>query len=193
MKYGRLLKKVLHTSQEPRQYKMRLQTLKKESLSMRAFLSQVKSCCDLLGAAGCKISEEDQIMHILSGLGTDYNPVMVTVTSKTEGWTVQDVSAILMSYESRLEEIMSSSISADASLPSAHLVQSNQRSNLSSNNNYRNDGGEVLISEEEVADMEAEVVDLVEKSFANCVKNQAMELINAGTGMSKTLCQMLLR
>ena len=55
------------------QYRLQLQSIRKESLSMRAYLNKVKSCCDLLGAAGYKVSEGDQILHILAGLGADYN------------------------------------------------------------------------------------------------------------------------
>lgn len=50
------------------QYKLQLQTLKKENLSMTDYLNKIKTCCDLLGSAGCRVSNEDHILHILAGL-----------------------------------------------------------------------------------------------------------------------------
>ena len=81
-------------------------------------------------------------MHILAGLGKDYNSAVVTITSRTEGWTVKDVSALLTSYEQRLEDVeKSSSINSDGSLPTANLMQTaNQRTFPSNNNTFRADG-----------------------------------------------------
>src|SRR5436305_2077511 len=85
------------------QNKLELQNLKKGSSSMKDYLNKVKACCDALAAAGHRLSEEDQIMHILGGLNSDYNPVMVSVTSKIDVYTLKDVCALLLSYEGRLE------------------------------------------------------------------------------------------
>ncbi|XP_042029862.1 uncharacterized protein LOC121776758 [Salvia splendens] len=138
-----------HQSKEKvMQYRLQLQSVRKESLSLRAYLNKVKSCCDLLGAAGCKVFEGDQILHILAGLGVDYNRVVVTITSKLEELTVREVSALLTSFERRLDSaVKNSSINREGSIPTANLVQAeNQRSNSNSNfrngrNNYRGNGG----------------------------------------------------
>lgn len=90
------------------QYKLQLQTLKKGNLSMREYLNQIKYCCDILGAAGKKINEDDQILHVLSGLGSEYNPVMVSITTKSEACTMREVCALLLSFENRLEEASNS-------------------------------------------------------------------------------------
>lgn len=55
------------------QYKLQLQTLKEDNLSMSEYLPKIKTCCDLLSSAGCGVSEDDQILHILAGLGSDYD------------------------------------------------------------------------------------------------------------------------
>lgn len=125
------------------QYKLQLQTLKKDALPMTEYLSKIKTCCDLLGAAGCRITEEDQILHILSGLGTEYDSVMVTITSKADSWKVQDVNALLLSFESRLESAKSPSINLDGSQPTANFTQTsgqkrewNLQGSRRSNSNY---------------------------------------------------------
>lgn len=104
------------------QYKLQIQTMKKESLAMTEYLSKMKSCCDLLRAAGCKIEEEDQILHILSGLGREYDPVMVTITSKVEASTVQEVTALLLSFEARLETAKHSPLNLEGSQPTANIA-----------------------------------------------------------------------
>ena len=68
-----------------------------------------------------RVMEVDHILHILSGLGAEYNLVMVVITSKGETWSVQDVAALLLNFESRLEATKSSIINMDGSQPSAHL------------------------------------------------------------------------
>ncbi|KAK6143275.1 hypothetical protein DH2020_023623 [Rehmannia glutinosa] len=72
------------------QYKLKLQTLKKGDLSMREYLNKVKNCCDVLASTGHKVSETEYILHILSGLGAEYNPVMVSVTSRFEPGSLLD-------------------------------------------------------------------------------------------------------
>ncbi|KAK6121394.1 hypothetical protein DH2020_044858 [Rehmannia glutinosa] len=85
------------------QYKLQLQTLKKGSLQMREYLNRVKSVCDLLASAGHGITDSDQVLHILSGLGPEYNPVIVSITSRLEPCSLREAHAILLSYENRLE------------------------------------------------------------------------------------------
>ncbi|XP_047957717.1 uncharacterized protein LOC125203424 [Salvia hispanica] len=112
---------------------------------MKDYLSKIKSYCDFLGSAGYRILEEDHILHILSGVGSEYDSIMVTISSSADRWTVGDVASLLLSFESRLKSVKSNSINIDGSQPSANLVQPTpQRSrDTSSRVNYshgRNDG-----------------------------------------------------
>ncbi|KAK6122928.1 hypothetical protein DH2020_043328 [Rehmannia glutinosa] len=104
------------------QYKLQLQTLRKANMSMREYLSKIKACCDNLASAGHIVSEEDQILHILSGLGSEYDPVMVSITSKVDPFSVSDLQTILLSFESRLETSSGSIISNDGSQPSLNTM-----------------------------------------------------------------------
>ena len=105
---------------------------------MKDYLNKLKSCCDLLGAAGCRVLEQDQILYILAGLGHEYDSVMVTITSRGDMWTVQDVTALLLSFESRLDSGKQSTVGADGVLPTANFAQvSGQRRD----NNYQSNRG----------------------------------------------------
>lgn len=87
------------------QYKLQLQTLKKGSSPMREYLNKIKTCYDLLALAGQRISEEDQVLHILASLGPEYDPMIVTITSKADIGSVKDVQALLLSFEFRMEAV----------------------------------------------------------------------------------------
>ena len=99
-------------------------------------------CCDLLGSAGCKIADEDQILHILGGLGSEYDTVMVTVTSKANVWSMQDVGALLLTFDSRLDSSKQLSITSEGSQPSVNIAHSGfQRRDSQSPSNRGNFGG----------------------------------------------------
>ncbi|KAK6115126.1 hypothetical protein DH2020_007395 [Rehmannia glutinosa] len=104
------------------QFRLQLQTLKKGNLPMRDYLNKVKVCCDTLAAAGQKVSEEDQMLHILSGLGNDYDSVMVSITSRVEPCSLREVYALLLSFEARLENAESSQINMDGSTINANFA-----------------------------------------------------------------------
>ncbi|KAK6144515.1 hypothetical protein DH2020_021335 [Rehmannia glutinosa] len=104
------------------QFRLQLQTLKKWNPPMRDYLNKVKVCCDTLAAAGQKVSEEDQMLHILSGLGNDYDSVMVSITSRVEPCSLREVYALLLSFEARLENAESPQINMDGSTINANFA-----------------------------------------------------------------------
>ena len=102
------------------QYKLQLQTLKKGNLTMREYLTKMKNCTDLLSSAGHHLSEEDQVLHLLSSLGHEYDAVIVPITTRAEPYTLADVWLLLISFESRIDH--STSINSDSSVPSSNLA-----------------------------------------------------------------------
>ncbi|CAA0813536.1 Unknown protein [Striga hermonthica] len=113
-------------------HKLQLQTLKKGSSTMREFLGKIKECCDALGIACEPVTDQNQILYILAGLGTKYNPAVVAVTSRVEPYTLNEVYTMLLSLESRLEVGVQSIVNPDGSLPSVNLTSStsiNQKTN----------------------------------------------------------------
>ena len=73
------------------QYKLQVQTMKKRAMSMREYLTKIKSCKDFLASAGYKLKEDDQVLHILAGLGSEYDPVVGPITARSEPFTANDV------------------------------------------------------------------------------------------------------
>lgn len=55
------------------QYKLKLQTLKKGTMCMKDYLNKMKGYMDTLAACGHPITDEDQILHILGGVGLEYD------------------------------------------------------------------------------------------------------------------------
>lgn len=72
-------------------------------MSMRDYLSKMKGYIDLLAACGHPISEDDQIMHIIGGVGLEYDSVVVHVTSRIDTLSISEVGALLQSHEGRIE------------------------------------------------------------------------------------------
>ena len=63
-------------------YKRQMQTLGKENMSMREYLTKVTTLCDLLATAGHQITETEQILTIMNGLDEQYESVIAVITSK---------------------------------------------------------------------------------------------------------------
>lgn len=69
-------------------YKFQLQTLKKGHLSMKDYLMKMICICDILAACGRPVSEEDQVLSILAGLGPEFEPTVAVLTSRIESYNV---------------------------------------------------------------------------------------------------------
>lgn len=122
------------------QYRSQLQGIRKGTMGMREYLNKIKGCCDVLNASGHFVSNEDQILYILSGLGQEYNPVVVSVSSKVDPISVGDVSALLLSFEARLECASTPSFSTDGSGPSVYFTQQSNNKNISQKKGNNNTG-----------------------------------------------------
>ncbi|KAH6760097.1 hypothetical protein C2S51_017046 [Perilla frutescens var. frutescens] len=118
------------------QLKYQLQTLKKGSMTMHEYLNKVKTYCDMLGAAGEKVTDENQILHILAGPGSEYNHVMVSITSRVEPCSLREARAMLLHFEDRLEFVEQPSFSSDGSSLSANFATHTPQSK-----NYYSQGG----------------------------------------------------
>lgn len=85
----------------------------------------------MLNASGHKINQEGHVLYVMSGLGSNYNPVMVNVSSKIDPVSIGDVSALLVSFEARLGNIVAAvKFSTGGSNPSVNFV--------GQQNNYNN-------------------------------------------------------
>uniref|UniRef100_A0A803PVN2 Retrotransposon Copia-like N-terminal domain-containing protein n=1 Tax=Cannabis sativa TaxID=3483 RepID=A0A803PVN2_CANSA len=58
---------------------------------------------DSLSTAGHPMDESDLIMHLLNGLGPEYDPVVVHFTSLVDNPSFESIQSLLLTHESRLE------------------------------------------------------------------------------------------
>uniref|UniRef100_A0A803Q8Z8 Uncharacterized protein n=1 Tax=Cannabis sativa TaxID=3483 RepID=A0A803Q8Z8_CANSA len=79
-----------------------LQNTKKGSQSIDKYMLKMTSYVNGLQAAGNSISEEQQIIYVLIGVGSDYESVVVNLTSKDK-LTLQEVQFMLRNHEMRLQ------------------------------------------------------------------------------------------
>ncbi|KAL5763241.1 hypothetical protein ACOSP7_019505 [Xanthoceras sorbifolium] len=78
---------------------------------------------DSLAAAGQPMSDRDLLLNVLQGLGSEYDAVIVNITSQ-DGISLQDAQFQLMSYEARLDQ-HNSSTSLSLATASVQFAQSN--------------------------------------------------------------------
>lgn len=96
-------------------YKKQIQNLKKEGLSMKDYLTKMKSLSDLLEAAGHKVSETDHILAILNGLGDEYESIIAIISSQEIPHSLRTVRTLLLSHEGRINQKFTTGLPAEMS------------------------------------------------------------------------------
>lgn len=131
-------------------YTNELQSLKKRGISMNDYLLKFKNLVDMLSYAGQCITEQNQILQILSGLGAEYDPIMMTVTAQLGSYSVDEISSLLLTVEKNLEQQSLSSNTLAINFTSGNARgagnyhggnHNNQRFSNSSGSYFNNRGG----------------------------------------------------
>ncbi|KAL4279594.1 hypothetical protein GQ457_03G032130 [Hibiscus cannabinus] len=81
-----------------------LKNLRKRDQSMREYLAQIQAVCDSLAACGNPLTETMHISAILSGLPSEYEPVIAVITSSQQSYTLDGVCSVLLDTEARQQE-----------------------------------------------------------------------------------------
>jgi gag-polypeptide of LTR copia-type len=118
--------------------KMQIHSLQKGHLSMQNYLDQKRSLADKLRLIGSPVSDADLQLFILHGLSIDYDPLVVSLTSRSEAVSFNELTGLLLTHEQRLQKhslavtdtssssafppALTSATSAASSLPQANLV-----------------------------------------------------------------------
>lgn len=55
---------------------------------MKDYLMKMICICDILAACARPVSEEDQVLSILAGLGPEFEPTVAVLTSRIESYNV---------------------------------------------------------------------------------------------------------
>lgn len=116
--------------------RFQLQTLKKGNSSIDEFVLQVRNIADALHAAGQTLSDDKVVMHLLGGLGSEFESVVVNLTTRPPLPSFTEVHSILQTHEMRLFQA-----SASAQLVSTHGNSVNPTTNVAFKENKSNSGG----------------------------------------------------
>ncbi|KAL5772939.1 hypothetical protein ACOSQ2_012863 [Xanthoceras sorbifolium] len=68
--------------------------MRKDGSTMSDYLMKKKSLIDNLAFAGYSMSNDDKLMSILSGLGSDYNPFIISVTSVPHSYSIAEITSL---------------------------------------------------------------------------------------------------
>ncbi|KAL4297853.1 hypothetical protein GQ457_12G010710 [Hibiscus cannabinus] len=79
----------------------RLRSLKKGTLSMNDFASQVQEICDLLANYGNPISKIEQVATVLNGLPSEFEPTVAVISGSKEPYTFDAAVSLLVDAEVR--------------------------------------------------------------------------------------------
>jgi len=83
--------------------KLQLKVSKKDR-SISTYILDIKKIVDSLAAIGSPLSDADHIEAILDGLPDDYDGFVTSILSRTEPYTVEEIEALLLAHEERLEK-----------------------------------------------------------------------------------------
>ncbi|XP_021804117.1 uncharacterized protein LOC110748445, partial [Prunus avium] len=90
------------------QLKHQLQTTKRGNLSITAYIDKMRNIADKLVLAGKPVDDEDFIDLILNGVGAAFESTVNSILSREKAATLDDVTALLLNAETRMEDYHSS-------------------------------------------------------------------------------------
>ena len=76
------------------QLRLEFQTTRKRSLTMMEYILKLKSLADNLAAIGELVTNRDQILQLLGGLGADYNSIVASFTAREDEMSLHSVHSI---------------------------------------------------------------------------------------------------
>ena len=86
------------------QFKTQLRNTKKDSLTINEYLLKIICCIDLLGLVGHSMFEKEHIDAIFEGLSSDYDTFILSIESRIDPYTVDDIESLLLAQEARIEK-----------------------------------------------------------------------------------------
>eukprot|EP00261_Vitis_vinifera_P033523 XP_019074766.1 PREDICTED: uncharacterized protein LOC109122424 [Vitis vinifera] len=86
------------------QLRLELQSTKKGSMSMIDYIMKIKGATDNLAAIGEPVLEQDWVMNLLGGLGSDYNVVVTAINIRDDKISLEAIHSMLLAFEHRLEQ-----------------------------------------------------------------------------------------
>ncbi|TXG62698.1 hypothetical protein EZV62_009692 [Acer yangbiense] len=87
------------------QLRLQLQTTKKSGMSMNDYLVKMKRYIDKLAAVGYKVSLEEEVQYILSGLGPEYEAFVTSINNRQGDINMSELRSLALIQESRIESM----------------------------------------------------------------------------------------
>ena len=141
------LKKIFSASSKARVMQLRLefQTTRKGSLSMMEYILKLKNLADSLAVIGEPVSDRDQILQLLGGLGANYNSIVASLTACEDDISLLIIHSILLTHEQCLSFQTSVAedniISANLATPQHHNYNKKEHFNRNTSIYNRNNFG----------------------------------------------------
>ena len=71
---------------------------------MNEYLLKIRGFVDLLALVGVNLSVKDHIDAIIDGLPSEYDTFFLTINSRTEDYSVEEIESLLLAQEARIEK-----------------------------------------------------------------------------------------
>ncbi|KAJ4725241.1 Retrovirus-related Pol polyprotein from transposon TNT 1-94 [Melia azedarach] len=86
------------------QLRSEIHNTKKEDMSMNDYYLKMKSLVEDLRCARNHVTDDELTLFLMESLGSEYNPVVVNITSRAEKLPMREVYFMLLNHESRIEK-----------------------------------------------------------------------------------------
>ncbi|XP_016206163.1 uncharacterized protein LOC107646495 [Arachis ipaensis] len=103
-----------------KQLKSQLKLTKKQGLTVADYVSKIKRIVNSLASLRFSLTSDEHLDALLEGLNEYYQNLVITVSTKSEFYSFQEVETSILSHADMLEKFCKSK----SFLPQAHLTQS---------------------------------------------------------------------
>ena len=103
----------------------------KKNLSMNEYLLKIHGFVDLLAFVGVNLSVKDHIDVITDGLPSEYNTFFLTINSRIEDYSVEEIESLLLAQGARIEKHNRNLDSKTASINVAQVLGNFGKDNFS--------------------------------------------------------------
>ena len=86
---------------------------------MMEYILKMKTVSDNLSTVGEPVKEIDQILQLLGGLGSEYNAIVASLTTRDEELSFHSIHSMLLTHEQRLT---SHNTSSDLNSIASHMA-----------------------------------------------------------------------
>ncbi|KAF7835472.1 Retrovirus-related Pol polyprotein from transposon TNT 1-94 [Senna tora] len=122
------------TRAKVRQFKAQLKNMKKGTMGANEYLLKIKRLVDSLFSVGSPLTNNDHIEAILEGLPEEYNSFVVSITSRLDPYSLDEIESLLVAQEEPIEKFKKEQDASSFAPMSANFVQSQNKNMKGSQN-----------------------------------------------------------